>query len=135
MLSLVQTPCAVPTASAALTTPVRCVDSEALCDDPRMTTGMAIVAMVIATGLLQRVVTREPSERTRVMRAYRAAWKKRAVAGEPDHSPERLIAEMKAENVPGVYTQPDRPLIRRAAECWQADIDPRRTNRALKHLR
>src|SRR5690242_6305235 len=80
----------------------------------------AALWMFFASGLS----TKSASDQQRMRRAYTAAWKHRE-ATDADDSTALLFAQMKAANVPGVYTEPYNRLILAGFVAWAQGMDPK----------
>lgn len=75
--------------------------------------------------------TSSPSkDHARIRSAYRQAWRARHLHGGDDS--DLLFAEMKRENVPGVYTEPYNEMISAALEAWSRGCRPQEFRRLLR---
>jgi hypothetical protein len=63
------------------------------------------------------------SAASRIQAAYAKAWSQREV--DSDQSAAPLMSAMKAANVPGIYTQPERnDLVAIAFDAWDRGLTP-----------
>lgn len=88
----------------------------------------------LLAGLLDGLISREPSPQRRAYEAYREAWKENGRQADLDGL-ELLRTKFKEHSAPGAYVDPDGAPLAPWIAAWRAGLAPRNAAGAAKSAR